>query len=608
MLIFRSGILGFNKARGMDNFLQSEQKSSAFALIEKYIMWLFWGALALFLFLYATRPLLDPDLWWHLKNGQVMVETGGLLQSDPFTFTDDGVVSPREALILKGYWLWEITAYGLYSLLGFNGIFLLNLLSVGAIAAVLIWQLQRQKAGNPPRALLLTASFFLLISTYPLERPQSFTLLFIVLLMVLLTRVREGGRLGWTLLLLMLIWPQLHGGYVVGDLILICFAAGAVIEYRCDLPRLRHILFWIGMSIAATLLNPNGGLAFVELISFYNSGLMQGIREYKSTWEQFQEGYRWVAILWGLIAIYGISLWRCRRFYWPELFVALFLAYFSVKHTRNIGFFPLAMLPLIGCHFKESGSHRARQLSLFLSPLLVALCAAFLIWYSSGLWSGRKGSWPLESIYPEAAIEFLHESGLQGRMFNDYTYGGYLLWRLSPRIKVFIDGRGMDAEVFAAWQKLSMASTTWVLGRREYEVLLERYDIDYVIQPIYDGYGNIQPLMKGILDKPEWVPIYLDATVYILARVNAGNAGVINTYRMNKDEFKTQLLLIVNYLCQASPQVVGYQVARAGMLIYMGMYDEAKAQVAAIAALSPKERALPALQRNLAALQEQRSR
>jgi hypothetical protein len=574
--------------------------------LTTYFQWFFWSALSVFLFMYGTRPLIDPDLWWHLKSGAVMIENRGLLQTDPFTFTGDGVVSAREALILKGYWLWQITAYGLYSLFSYNGIFLLNILTIGAITGVLIWQLQRRQVGPALSAFLLSAGLFLVSSTYPLERPQVISLLFIALLLAHLQEVRDGGRLGWTLPLLMILWPQFHGGYVVGVLILLCFAVGVVMEYRQDPPRLRHLLLWAALGILATFLNPNGGEVYVELFSFYNSEVMIGISEFKSTWEKFQTGSHWVAVLWGLIAIYFIGLWYSRRLYWPELIVALFLAYFSVKHARNIGLFPVAMLPLIGAHYLEGARRREWRLSTFFSSLLLTIGAVFLLWLSYSLWHVRQGSGPVKAIYPENAIEFLHDSKLQGNMFNDYTYGGYLLWRLSPQIKIFIDGRGMEPQVFTDWQKLSVASNTWVLGRREYEVLLERYAIDYIIQPIYDGEGNIQFLMKTLLSKPEWVPIYLDSTVYILARLNAGNAAAIDAYRIEKEEFKTRMLLIINYISQSAPQEIGYQVARAGMLLYMGMYDEAKAQVEVVAARSPKERSLSYLQNDLSILRTKR--
>jgi hypothetical protein len=568
----------------------------------------FAGAFLAFIFFYAILPIYDPDFWWHLKTGEVMFQNRGVLSADPFTFTGDGVITIREALILKGYWLWQLTAYGLYALLGFNGIFLLNLLTVCAMAGVVAQQLRRQEVGHALAAVLLTLGFYLLSAYYPLERPQVVSFLLATILLGLLARVRDGGSLGWPLPLVMIVWANLHGGFVVGDLILLCFAAGAVMEYRHDLPRLRHLLLWVVLGISASLLNPNGALVFAELFSFNNSTLMTEISEYQSTLVKFQQGSWYVAILWLLIALYGLGIWSSRRLYWPDLLVALFLAYFSVKYARNIAFFAVAMLPATGFYLHEGARRRQWSLPPFFSLLLVSLCTLFLLGSAYSLGQGRGESGPVKAIYPEKAIAFLHESNLQGRMFNSYEYGGYLLWRLAPQIKVFIDGRGVQPQVFADWQKISSASTAWVDGRREYEGLLDRYAIDYIIQPIYDGAGMVQPLMKELLNKPEWVPIYLDTTVYILARLTPLNAETISTYRIDKNEFKNRLLLIVNYICQSYPQEIGYQVARAGMLLYLSMYEEAKAQVEAIMAIAPNNQFLPELQHDLEFLRAQRLR
>ncbi|MDZ4184069.1 MAG: hypothetical protein U1D97_03695 [Desulfuromonadales bacterium] len=572
---------------------------------ENFFLWFFGSSFVLFLFLYAIRPVFDPDFWWHLKTGEFMLQTGGLLHSDPFTFTGDGVVSARESIILKGYWLWEVTAYALYSVLGFYGIFLLNFLTVAAMAGVVVQQMRRQHLNPALIILLTTLGFFLFGSTYALERPQVISFLFGALLLVQLARVPEGGRLGWPLPLLMMLWANLHGGFVVGDIVLLCFAGGAVIEYRQDLQRLRQILFWIAVGIGASLLNPNGPLVFGELFTFQNSALMNAVNEYQSTWVRFQKGTWSVAILWLLIALYGVGVAMARRFYWPELVVFLFLAYFSAAYTRNVGFFAVAMLPAVACSLQQGINRGQWRLPSLISLLVMFFCTIFVLWLSFGLWQNRQGAGPVRSIYPEKAIAFLHESGLQGRMFNSYEYGGYLLWRLAPQIKVFIDGRGMEATVFDEWKKLSMASRLLVSGRPEYEVLLEKYAIDYVIQPIYDGDGHVQPLMKALLPKAEWVPIYLDTYVYILARLTPLNADAIDAYRMDKNEFNTRLLLIYNHASQSNPQEIGYQIARAGMLIYLGMYEEARAQVEAIRAVAPNDPSFLMLQRELGVLRTQ---
>jgi hypothetical protein len=574
---------------------------------EKFL-WFFAGSFTLFLLCYGILPLYDPDFWWHLKTGEVMARNGGVLSSDPFSFTGDGVVSNREALILKGYWLWQIIAYGLYNLFGFNGIFLLNLLTVFALAGVVVQQMRRQRVHYALAALLLTSGFYLLRSLYLLERPQVVSFLLAAILLGLLARVRDGGQFGWTLPLVMIVWANLHGGFVVGDLILLCFAAGAVMEYRRDLPRLRHLLLWVALGIGASLLNPNGALVFGELFTFQNSTLMTGVSEYQSTWVKFQQGSWYVVILWLLIALYGVGIWSARRLYWPDLIVALFLAYFSVAYLRNVGFFAVAMLPAIGYYWHQGACRRQWQLPPLVSRLLLSLCTAFLLWSSYPLWQARQEIGPVHPLYPEKAITFLQESKLQGRMFNDYTYGGYLLWRLAPQIKIFIDGRGLEPKVFEDWQKIAEVSMAWVDGRREYEGLLDRYAIDYIIQPIYDNSGRVQPLMKNLLNKPEWAPIYLDTSVYILARLTPKNVETISTYRIDKNAFKTRLLLIYDTICQSPSRGVNCQVARAGMLLYLSRYEEAKAQVEAIMAIAPHHQSLPELQRELAFSRAQRLR
>lgn len=566
--------------------------------LTPYAIIFFWATFLLSLGLFATRAISDPDFWWHLKTGEVMVQQGGLLQFDPFTFSGDNIVSVREALILKGYWLWQLIAYGLYALFGFKGIFFLNLLVFFTMAGVLFQQMRSRYVHPALAALLLTLCLGLLYIYAP-ERPQTVSFLFAMLLFGLLAKVRDGGDLGWRLPLLMMTWANLHGGFVVGDLILLCFAAGIIIEFRHDLSRMRHFLLWILAGIGASLLNPNGVLVFGELFNFYNSSVMSGVTEYQNTWVTFLQGDRVVSILWLLIVLYAIGVWSMKKYYWPELFVAFFLAYISVMHSRNIIFFPLIMLPCIGEALQQGWQRRGWQFPAFIPPLVILLCSIFILNSAYAAWQQRRGMGEVKNIYPEAAISFMQESGMRGRLFNSYEYGGYLLWRLFPQIQVFIDGRGLDPRSMADWRSLSAASFQIVNGRRVAEALLADYRIDYVIQPIYQGDGRIQPLMKMLLPRQDWLPIYLDSQVYIFAHLSPANTDVIDTHRIDENEFTTRLLLTYNFLVQRNPGEIGYHVALAGLQIYLGMYSEAKAQIEAIMAISPSDQSLLELRRDL---------
>ena len=212
-------------------------------------------------------------------------------------------------------------------------------------------------------------------------------------------------------------------------------------------------------------------------------------------------------------------------------------------------------------------------------------------------------------FYPVEAADFLDKSGLHGRVFNDYAFGGYLLWRLSPEFKFFIDGRAMSPDIFEDYHGISSASANAITGQSDYLTMINSYKIEYVLTSIYDPYtGDVPPLMIRLLERPEWVPIYLDKKVYVLARLSEDIQTTLKVERIEKDEFKKRLLLIYQYLQKNNPQQVRFRVARAGLLIYMGNYEAAKSDLDAIVAMAPNHSSLPSLQRALQVLAWRRTK
>lgn len=560
-------------------------------------------AFFLFIFSYALTPIQDPDFWWHLKSGEVMAQNGGLLQSDPFNFTGDGVVSNAEATILKGYWLWQLTAYSLYSLFGFNGIYLLNFLTITAMAGVVFHQMQRLRVGDTLTILLLAVGFYLFSVSYALERPQVISFLFSAILLGQFSRVRDGEKFGLTLPLLMMFWANLHGGFVVGDILLLTFAFGAVIEYRHDLPRLRHIFLWVALGIGASLLNPTGILTFCRLSGASVSGTVIAIREFQSTIIRFQQGHWSDAILWLLIALYCLGIWWSRRIYWPELMVAIFLAYISAKYGRNIGFFSLGMLPVIGWNLQNGWVMRGWRMIPACKYFIVFLMTVFLLWQAGCLWQQGRNKGGDSLFLLDGASSFILSSGIRGKMFNSYEAGGHLLWKLYPAHQVFIDGRGFHPDVFRDWKAITSASLREQGGRQEFELLLDRYGIEYVVQPhIYYDSGRLTPLLKFLLVKPEWIPVYVDPLSYILVRNSPENVAVIERYQMPKAEFCQKIISYLLAHSNAQPEEIIIHISLAEMFIFVGRYAEAEDRLAVIGQLQPDNPDLPALYNQIAVL------
>src|SRR5437868_10892667 len=102
--------------------------------------------LCLGLFAMAARPMTDPDVWWHLRSGQLIVETHSIPHTDPFSFTRAG--QPW----IDHEWLSEVLIYGIYRAAGSTGL-IVAFAVVTALAFLLVFL---RCSGRPYLAALLT--------------------------------------------------------------------------------------------------------------------------------------------------------------------------------------------------------------------------------------------------------------------------------------------------------------------------------------------------------------------------------------------------------------------------------------------------------------------
>ncbi len=180
-----------------------------------------------FAFLFASRPLSDGDFWWHLKTGEYIVRNFSIPRIDFYSFTVPG----KEWVAHE--WLSEVIFYLVYSRAGFNTlIFIFTVLTVLAFWIVF----SRTNAHPFIKGFAVLLSVWSILPTIGV-RPRTFTLLFAGIYIALLHRfVREREtRAIWWLVPLMIVWVNLHAGYLIG-LVLI----GAVRSRAwCSMPGLQ---------------------------------------------------------------------------------------------------------------------------------------------------------------------------------------------------------------------------------------------------------------------------------------------------------------------------------------------------------------------------------
>ena len=442
---------------------------------------LFWSLLAGPL---SNRPLADPDVGWHIRTGEQILATHSLPRTDPFSSTMQG--QPWFAW----EWLYDILLGVLHQACGLNGVVWLCALLVAAILALLFSQLLKRGTGLPLAiVLMLLALAAATIHLY--ARPHIVSWLFSLLWFVVLERWEHWERreswehaslprwIPWFFPASMLLWVNVHGGWIFGTALLGIYTLAAWVESvraRKNDPfaaiRAAHraramAAAWLA-SAAATLVNPFGWRLHAHIYRYLSDRyLMNRIDEFRSPdFHGWAERSFAVILLLTLIAFAGNRFsGERRRLRLSHLLVVLLAVYAGFYSSRNLPVSSMLLVlvagPILWENFASladkpgawqwvrNGSARiskfsdrmgAQEIELrgHLWPVVSVACA-----FAICLQGGWLGSRPLihaqfdPQKLPVAAVTFL-QSELQGKhpstepVFSTDAWGGYLIYRMNP--------------------------------------------------------------------------------------------------------------------------------------------------------------------------------
>ncbi len=543
--------------------------------------------------LLAVKPLSDPDLWWHLSAGKWIWENGAIPSSDHFSHTTTGPLSDNQLMGLRGQWLGQVLFYLVYLIGGYQGLSVFRaVLIVAPFAAIYLLFVRR---GLHPLLVLSTASLPLLLVIlslyYAYERPQAFSFLLALCAAGALAGLR-GRSPGWRPLaalfaLIMALWSNLHGMFIFGVLILAAYGGGLLLEaaYQRSARRL-YLLAPLGAGVFASLANPNthkiltsyfqgfflrflsgpgekGAGGELELLEFQS--LLYFYREYHFVWPLFMAAFTGVAVL--------VFLARCvrrKRIEPPEAFVFSLFVFFGFYYARVItmsllvlSFFILFFLGDLGKRLRLITGVLAAVLSLALVVVTLQRTPMHLVPLS------RKAL--VHGTYPEGAVRFLRENAIEGRMFNDLLWGGYLGWKLYPDYRVFIDGRLLDRRVFEAYSAVMAAGPGW-------QGKLDAYGVDFIlIRAMRDERGTIFPLVLRFLDeRPEgWRLVFSEGNSALFLRDGVNNGEVLKRFALPVDVLYVPILRSSENLLRNVPGHPEALLSKAVALYGLGRYAEA---------------------------------
>ena len=464
------------------------------------------------IFLLTFRPVTDPDFWWHLRTGQWIVESRQIPFTDPFSYTRYG--SPW----ITHEWLSEILIFLAYKAGGFT--FLMLLFSLIITAAFATAYLR-----TPPGSRPYTAGFVVLLGaagSNPLwgVRPQMITLLFFSLFLSLLDRFNRSRKIGdlIPLPLLMVLWVNVHGGYILGLAAIGVYIAGNAFDLLWK--RVRHresdkvletsTLLLIGaflLTTLAALVNPNGvKILLYPFQTLTDPSMQQYIQEWQSP--DFSQSM-WIPFALMILFLSYTGLRGGRSQSTTQTFLLLIFLYMGLRDMRNIPLFTIVAIPVIAAQLDAlitihpSTTPATRRSSLLNGALIfLALVAVVARFFQQ---AGIRESEIIKN-YPVQAVNWIQENRPGGRIFNSYNWGGYLIWRLYPEYLVFIDGRAdvYGSSFLSDYKGISTIKPGW---QEEFA----RYDIATVL---------IEPnsVMANVLrQSSNWQISYEDQTSVIFS-------------------------------------------------------------------------------------------
>ena len=479
---------------------------------------LFFVILLLILSLNLGQGLLaDCDTGYHIRAGEYIMETGAVPHEDMFSFLD-----PPPSWTAHE-WLAEIIMALAYDALSLTGVVIFF-----AFILSLTYSLHfRFLKKDSEHLLLLTGMVLLVIATSALHflaRPHLFSLLFLVIWYFVLDsyQYRSKNYL-YVLPLLMLVWVNLHGAFIIGLVLLGTYFIGNLIYYflKQGIEKQPHVrksraFFIVGIiCLAASLINPYGYHILLFPFDFVtNKFLIAHVREFHPANFQDFLVYKYLFLI--MLAVLMTSRLRLNII---ELILVLGFTYMSLYSVRNIPMFAIIVAPIIikrlDLIMRESGNSivqfiNARSQSFaetentakgYLWPSLAVSLVLFML-----VFGGVKHSFDPEEK-PVEAVQFLKQEHIHGNMFNNDEFGDYIIYAAYPQYRVFFDGRNdmYGVEHMKEYFKIIRLGLGW-------EGVLEKYDINWIF------FDADSLLSRYLLEREDWHLIYADRVAHIYVR------------------------------------------------------------------------------------------
>ena len=418
----------------------------------------------------AQLLLRDAGIGWHIRAGQLILAMRSVPHTDPFSSTMQGKTW------YAWEWLFDALVAFFHHFAGLNGIVFVSALLIACTFALVLRRMLARGA-NPLLSILVLLLALAASSVHLFARPHIVSWLLTVVWFGVLERFEDDGKtvnLLW-LPLITLLWVNVHGGFLVGFVLLAIYFASSFLKWIAALKdddgalaqRVQALSLAGTLSFAASFANPYGYRLHIHIYRYLTDRfLMDHIDEFLSP--NFHGlGQKCFAGM-VLLAVVAAAMAR-RKIGLSHLLVMLFAIYAGLFAARNIPvssiLLALIAAPLVSDWLRGTTGDRevalgARWLAARIDSFGLRMAALDSrlrghVWPAvaivMGLWvcghGGRVGPahWMDARFdptrFPVGAVDFLERSGAHEEVFCPDRWGGYLIYRLYPQVRVAVDDR-----------------------------------------------------------------------------------------------------------------------------------------------------------------------
>ena len=455
----------------------------------------------------------DGDLGRELTLGNLILTTHNIPVTDVLSWTK--LAQPRPPY----EWLADVLLAAANRLLGLDGVVVLTSCIIAA-AFAFVGRDALLRSGLPLSSLLISAGAAVTSSLHWLARPHVFSFLFLALWLRGLERIRRASKAPWwELPLLMLVWANTHGGFVFGFAAWIAYFAGWIWQSRggrIEKATGIKLLRTGGASILATFVTPD---------LWHNWDAVLGNRSayiLSQTAETMPPQVSMPAV-WPFMILLGVTLvlavLNASRVLAPHLLLVVGFAITALLMARNVPLFAIAVAPILAYWLSQILENRAAwprwedalasvesSLTGFFWPSLSVLVVTGVLALhlsSTGASTYRFSS----EVFPVAAADWIETNRPDGRMFNDLNWGGYLLYRLWPSERVYIDSQSdfYGEQLVRRYAAVLSANPGWEDEFRQSGIAWA------VISPAV-------PLARQLRQNAGWLTAFQDSTAVVFVR------------------------------------------------------------------------------------------